>query len=407
LIATIEVRIAAELKVRPEQVASAVKLLRCRRGSCNSGTRIAMLPPRFTPIAVALLFLAAPSHAQVEFFGRWHDLAPLGTTARFFVDAASPPGGGVPNNPNSPYRTVTEVLQDTFFQAVFGVLPITINVLPGRYDSNLGQTFPIDLPAHGVCLEALGVVPAAGAVEIRTIGSAIRVTSIGNSTLPPTVIRGLDIEAGAGSFAIDVTPNGSIGQTSAVEIRDNFIHGTNCQLGLRVLATSHRAMEVIERNRIVTERSIFPNSAQPPSTLGVRLQVTPNSSPVMRSNEVARFDTNVQLLGGRSRLLSNLIQVAEENVFVAGANPILVNNTIAFAARMTLGTTNVFGIRAVGGSVTMVNNLVFNPISSAPRARFPRSWWVLPLFAPTARWMSISTCAPSAPMVSPTSVATR
>jgi hypothetical protein len=266
--------------------------------------------------------------------------------------------------PGPSFTTITAAL--TAATPLFGVIPVTINVFPGTYNAANGETFPFLIPAHGVCIESMDVqdpvlAPASivgGGPIPGSAGAIIFVSSTGNTAFPDSLIRGLDLQPDSASFAIRVDPaGGSDALERAVEIRDNFIHGTQCVFGIDLQTkTDDTTMDVVEGNWIVTER-------EQGGIVGVRIVDNGGvTSCVLRSNQIARFEDNVDITGPekrcRPRLFSNLIQVAERNVNVTNASPILVNNTIAHAFNFTTQPT-VFGITG-NGTVDLVNNLIWN-----------------------------------------------
>jgi hypothetical protein len=102
-------------------------------------------------LAISALFGAAQASAQtLETFGDW---VQSGTHVEYYVGraGASPLPAGV-----TVYPTITDAIAQSFLDGNYGVVPVTINVAsaPGTYNSFIGEVFPIQLPAHGMSIEA-------------------------------------------------------------------------------------------------------------------------------------------------------------------------------------------------------------------------------------------------------------
>lgn len=340
---------------------------------------------RIRDVLAGLSLLAcAPSlaSAQIELFGNWHDLTPTGpATIELYVS----PGGndingeasGI-NNPGAPFLTISGALSFALDAMTInggtgldGVLPVTINVFPGNYvagAAGAGEIFPLRIPTHGISLESIGVMNVLlnpteiiGSGPTSSQNATIFVDEYGNPAFPDSVIRGLGIRP-LGGAGIVIAPGVTEPTDTAIEIRDNFIHGTQCQAGvLWEPGVTDVCQDILEGNIIVTE-------APQGGVLGVSID-SPGvvTAILMRSNQVARFETNVEISGSaencRPRLTSNLIQVAERNVVVNGAHPILIHNTIAWAFNYTTQPA-VYGILG-NGMVDLLNNLLWNPVAGS------------------------------------------
>lgn len=329
---------------------------------------------RLQPIrhVAAVLLAAGAAHAQVELFGPWHDLAPAGGTFELYVAPGGDDLTGAIGDPNFPFRTISRALEFALVD-LQGAVPVTINIFPGNYVAGLageGEQFPLRMPTHGICLESIDVqdranAPAAiiggGGIPFQQ-GAILFIDSYGNPEFPDSVVRGLDFQPTDAPFAIRMNPGAGIPIDTAVQFRDNYIHGEQCQGGIDLQLTGARtSLEVLEGNWIVTERGQG-------GVVGVRIAGNSTvASPVLRSNQIARFESNVEISGGpencRPRLCSNIIQVAERNVSIAGASPILINNTIAYAFNFTTQQV-VTGIEG-NGSVELINNLIWNPLTGS------------------------------------------
>ncbi len=315
--------------------------------------------------ALALLFsfgAATPvvSAQTMEFFGDW--IAP----ASIELTVSPTPGAGQ-------FPTITAALASV--QAQIGTVPITVNVTgSASYSAGQGEAFPIQIPAYGVCIEGFEVV--AGALpDLNGAGSGaatlISINSLGNPDLPRSVIRGLQIRADSvvpGSIGVQINvPLGGAAapQLVAPEVRDCVVTGGG-SIGIDIVGTNPgvQLAPVIERNIV---RWTQGKQATPVAGIRVTGGTSP-CSPVVRSNEIDHYATNVLLTGGglthQTRLQSNFVELGGINVDIVGCAPWVVHNTIAFAEP---SAPTPIGIRWDAGTtaMTLTHNLIWNPAISA------------------------------------------
>ncbi len=328
-------------------------------------------------------FFAARTSAQTTYFGPWVDTG-SSTSIELYVDAVSGDdnNSGIVFDPAQPMRTLSATVAFAN-QLVAGGLAVTINVFPGTYGVGNGEIFPIAFPDRGLTIEALGVEPGAGNRALLTPqgfqfapgtrSATLLVDTFGAPTLPPSVIRGLEILTDGAANAVRIDPANPLPGTmeSAVEVRDCFIHGLGGQPAVEVTNSAGHSiplMHEFESNVIVHDG---PNGGA--GKTGVRVfNTSPAPSSVMfRSNQIARFQTNLEVNPGiqspaqreqcRPRLFSNIIQVAQNNVVLTDCNALLVNNTIAYALNLST-TINAYGLlTSVASRHVLINNLFWNP----------------------------------------------
>ena len=254
----------------------------------------------------ALLILLSASTAtsawsQSEAFGEWE-----GASVEYYVDL--PPNGmvGNPGTLAAPVPSITEALALAAANGDLGTVPVTINITdngPGTAYQPIAaggfEVFPITIPAHGVTLEAYSVASANGPlVTALPFGATetILIDAIGNPELPPSTIRGLDLwnsfqVPNSAVVRIDGAPNADGGRM-APEIRDCRLTGEP-EFGIQILSSAGIQMEpLIERCVVEPVDPLF-------GTAGVDIVSDGGMlSPMLRSNELQRFATNVRIAGG-------------------------------------------------------------------------------------------------------------
>lgn len=320
-------------------------------------TRSPFAPRNLGMAAVFALVAASTASAQDPAYGDW-----FAAGNELYVSPTGTPAG--PGTLAQPFSSIGDITSLINLDLLAN--PLTINVLSGTYNAASGETFPIVLPAHGVSVEAFDlraggrpVFDAAGTLALETI----IFSSVGNTELPDSVIRGLDIRHdtfmnNSAELRIDVpTPLEGV-ERIAVEVRDCEISGS-ATVGVDMVGR-----EGIEFECVLERSLIFPvNGKEQNASVGVRvLGESGPTSPVIRSNQIQSFPTNVQFQGGdlanQPRLWSNFIQVGGTNLDVNDSSPYVVGNTIAFA----FAPSNAVGIRLTGVTeMTLANNLIWNP----------------------------------------------
>jgi hypothetical protein len=323
-------------------------------------------------LAIAALFQPNASAQVTEYFGEWDGAA----TLELYV--AFPPLGAI-GNPGTralPLPTITSALAAA--AGLIGTVPVTINVIdPGpasQYNFAAGESFPIVIPAHGVTIEAYFAVGPNGPIVAALPGGASEtflINSVGNVALPHSTIRGLEIRnsfvANAADIRIAVPANGTANEVRvAPEIRDCVITGAPV-FGVQMLSSNGITLEpVLERN-VITSIDPFLGTA------GVDVVgVTGINSPLIRSNRIQLYQTNLRVNGGglstQPRVESNFIQIGNVNVDLTSCAPFLLNNTIAFAGTQT-ASQPVFGLRWLNlPAFTLSNNIIWNPLWSGASA---------------------------------------
>ena len=319
-------------------------------------------------LAISALFGASQANAQtLETYGDW---VQSGTHVEYYVarTGASPLPAGVTVLPN-----ITSALAQAVTDGTFGTVPVTINVAAaaGTYGAFVGEVFPIQLPVHGVSIEAYDVSTVNGKPIVASGGfgggaqEIFLFNSIGNSDLPPSVLRGLEVRnnsgaANAAEVRVDITTGTvSPGDRIPLEIRDCLIRGA-ADLGVDLVGDEVASMEV------VLERNVIEAAASGPNQANVGLRVTGGlapCSPLIRANDIRLFPLNVQIAGGgesnQTRLQSNFIQVGDTNVQLRECAPWIISNTIAFAFKPKGVAVGI----DMGGitDYTLSHNLIWNP----------------------------------------------
>ncbi len=301
--------------------------------------------------------------AQFELLGKWED-TPTVMSLELTV------------GPGPPLPTITSALAAA--GPALGVVPVTINVQPGTYNFLTGEAFPILLPAHGVTIEAAALSPTlpivSGAGTVPVPAAVFLFATVGNPLLPDSVIRGLQIQTanapGSADIRIAAVPVGAPVPPARVapEIRDCFLTGDH-DIGVDILSVPNTLVTpLLERNLIITPGGPSLNAGRIGVNIVGGLSLI---SPVVRCNDINRFQTNLSMTGVagldldcRPRIQSNFIQSGNTNVLVDTCAPFLVNNTIAFAfegvvpvvpAAVGLQLTNVT-------TLVLTDNCLWNPV---------------------------------------------
>ena len=307
-----------------------------------------------------LLSVPQAALAQSQAFGDWEGVDSI----EVYVDASALTGDG---SFNLPYGSITEALQDLDQTGALGAVDVTLNLFPtDDYSVQNGETFPIDLPAHGVTIEthyAVGGMAARitnGGTTQPGVSSLLRVDAVGNEALSPSVMRGLELEnmwgTAAPTAAIRVDPLSSdVPGRIAPEIRDCRIGGEP-NIGVDIIGVANVLNEtVLDHNDIIQSDPSLGN------TVGVRIDGTDGiaMAPLLRSNRVEEFRTNVDVFGGadlnQTRLQSNVIVEGDAGVTVDDAAPWLSSNTIVDARVAGLSWSNT--VTELG----FTHNLLWNP----------------------------------------------
>jgi len=314
-------------------------------------------------------FAPAPASAQtMQWFGEWAAAVPA---ARQLYVSSGLGAAGNPGTLAAPLDTISGALALATTNGWLGTVPVTINVMSGTYTFP-GEAFPIALPAHGVSIESYSLAGAPRPIVDASLFPArdtFVFNTLGTPALPDSVLRGLDIRniaqtANSTEVRIEVPLGGmEPGQRVAPEIRNCIISG-GASVGVDIVSTEDVIMEaVVERNEIR-----FEMSKEPVPAIGVRVTGgTAPSSPVIRSNYIESFQTNVLFTGGgntnQPRLQANFIQVGEINVSCDSCEPTITGNTIAFAFEPSGAAA---GITWTGiAQMTLANNLIWNPAHGA------------------------------------------
>ncbi len=263
----------------------------------------------------------------------------------------------------APFRTITYALGQAAAALSAGI-PVTVNVMPGVYDSALGEFFPIFFPARGLCLEAHApgvLIDGQGSSEVLLCVDPGVASGPAGAT-PSSILQGLEIRNGFAGAAIrlDLGQFGSqpLATPEAVEIRRCTTR--ECMWAIQVNTNEGwRDRHVIEQNRLFG----FNVSG------GVLLINRGESSTLLRANEFIEHEYNLICFNyaapeaSQPRVFSNMLWGAEVQIQTTNCETRIVNNTIAFGRPHSLGQS-VFGILIDGSSpqtVTIANNIIWNP----------------------------------------------
>ena len=319
--------------------------------------------PLRASVALALLFNPV-AHAQLQVFGDWSGSQSLDV----YVDASAGAGGN--GTLSNPFSSITGALETLETGGLLGVQDVTINVMGiGPYDE-LGdepEAFPLAIPAHGVAIEAHFVgadLPRVGPSLGVSVASVIEVDSVGNSSLSPSVVRGLSLWNGYD----DVNPNSvvrvdvpasAVTERIAPEFRDCVIDGEPFY-GVELIGAAGIQNEALFERNVIEQVDIAFGEA------GVRIEGSGGGvmAPLFRANEIFNYQVNVDIDGGgasnQSRFQSNVIRDGGTNVFIGNASPWILSNTIAAAT--TSSSLPGVGVEWTGpGPIGFMNNLLWNP----------------------------------------------
>jgi hypothetical protein len=336
----------------------------------------------FTSLSAGLL--AGVGHAQ-QAFGNWvHD------TNSTILSLFAAPNGLATNSgfsPSSPLPIDLAIQQADFWLSIFGPSTgkgITVNLLPGTYALNQ----PLSIPAFGLSLEAyydasgtssVLIAPAVpfsnqGTIEVNQVtGPLTEKVNDTTQTLPPTILRGLNISASPGAYGVLIDPSQNglpANWTNPCQVGIN-----QCRLfgvggdGIRVRTSTAGAP--IHLNQIVDNQ--FSGLRW-----GIGIENSAQGSDLIRSNRMFTTFTGIFVqsptAGAGSlhpRILSNAIAgvTGDFGIYLQGSSGRIVNNTVAFVRNFT-GSTVPASIRVENGGaaqqVVIANNILFSPQYALP-----------------------------------------
>ncbi|MCA8950339.1 MAG: right-handed parallel beta-helix repeat-containing protein [Planctomycetes bacterium] len=286
------------------------------------------------------------------------DVAPWSCGNIYYVSIA-----GSNNNAGtlaSPWRTVTHAVSQALSQTSSGN-PITINVRAGSYSA--GESFPIELPARGIKLQAFEPGVTISGTQFEPV---LRVDRAGASNgscgvTPGTVIRGLTLRDGITGIEIDTSLAGGVANTP------DRVHVHRCQLvqnrgnGIAIWTRAgHYSQHVVE------ECEIAFNANSNGFGTGVNaLNLGGTSTNLIRANNIHDNEVGINVFGTPTttepRILSNFVRDAEWGIALLDCSARVVNNTQGYGRPFSFNQP-VFGvILAGGGNVVLANNIIWNP----------------------------------------------
>jgi hypothetical protein len=336
-------------------------------------------------LACAAAGLSPSASAQTPItFGRW---GPANGGLQLYVQ----PGGTGSGTRSAPLPSITAALAIIHTTTTNPLQPFSINVLPGIYSVASGETFPLDLPAYGVSIEATDdglMTPPVWILQGTSLSTdLIDVTKYfstaafltGNPAfvlallLPPSQIQGLTIQGGHRGVhvepSVNILPGDTI--TTFVEIRDCDINHN--RTGVRVLTNPGRRSEVVVEHNYIHENGEegVGIGLELVNTGGVEGDVTVSSC-LVRANRiwdnalanVVISNTTGDASFSQDRLFSNFIDLSPLNVVIVDAAPRLANNTIAnaFSTASVTGLGISYSNAVPNGVLWLLNNIVWNPL---------------------------------------------
>ncbi|MEO0649429.1 MAG: hypothetical protein AAFZ65_01975 [Planctomycetota bacterium] len=318
-----------------------------------------------TGALAALALLGLTSNASAQLLGDWED-----STFQTVEVYVSPTGLDVfPNgtlndglNPSCPLQTLQAV--ESAYGPIFGLAAFTINLAPGIYAPPTDGSFTIT--AFGTSVETWNNGSGGGPLQRAVLdaqgGIAIEVTSIGQPTLPPSVIDGLEFMSAGSAVNID-TGAAPAGQdiTLAVEIRDNLME--DCFNGVSWFTDASLKERHVIENNIIGDDTLR-------QAAGLFAIHNGLSSTLIRSNVVSGFEEGITILNSNSaspdrvrpRVFSNFVRLGERLVNLFDTDAVVINNTVAFAYDFTV-VPSVSGIDWRGGTLELHNNILWNPLT--------------------------------------------
>lgn len=319
-----------------------------------------------TTAGLALLGTTGLAGAQTAFY-----VSPTGSDANLGID------------PAMPLRTVTQAIAlARTVSASF--VDASVNIAPGTYsndDPTAPESFPLDIPAFGLTIEAYG--DAAPVLDGGTFLSGVfdvdRVAeagSVAGDFLRPTRIQNLEFTNSTDPISIDPSRWNNAANTprrTEVGIRDCEFSGIDLNGILITTQEGWTSSHIVERNTIRddTGSAQFGNGA-----VGIRVFTFGESSTLMRSNRIVRVEDPIIVFGSGSspRIVSNELSYGERLITLFEGSPYVVNNTLAYVEPRRKNSDfpdDLFGINYSGtfdaqgnqdfSSGVFANNIVWTP----------------------------------------------
>ena len=272
-----------------------------------------------------------------------------------------------PGTITAPWRTVTHAVATAQSLTPIGN-PITINLRAGTYGAS--ETYPIELPARGIKLEAFepGVVISGTQFE-----PVLRVNRAGaqNGTCgvtPGTILRGLTLRDGIAGIEIDTSISGLPVNTP------DQVHVHRCRL-VQNRSTGITIWTRVGRNsqHVVEECEIAFNANESGFGTGINaVNLDGTSTNLFRANDIHDNEVGIQVFGAPAttlpRIVSNVVHDAEWGIALLNCSARVVNNTQGYGRPFSLNQP-VFGVLIAGaGNIVLANNIIWNPMSYAAGA---------------------------------------
>lgn len=325
-------------------------------------------------VLFAVSILCSTGMAQGGFGGPWSGQG----TLRYYV---SPTGSnGNWGTVDSPWQTITHaVMMANYIVTGSNPVPVTINVLGGTYTS-MYETFPIEIHAKGIALEALGsdttTIQGDGINDVILFSEPYQPVSVtGYSLLPDSVFQGFAITGGCAAIRFDPSrgPNNPFSFPLQATVR--YCEITGNEAGIIIYApTGWLEAHVIDENHI--HNNFWNNSAAPNNNCGIVVDAEGGvTSPLIRSNDIHDHEFNILVHGStpldcQPRIYSNFIYLGQFGIVARYCVPRIINNTIAFGKRYVNNPGNqppsmdgvtYVGSPTAGGNLTLVNNIIWIP----------------------------------------------
>ncbi len=285
-----------------------------------------------------------------------------------YVDSQGGDDSDTGKKPGQAFKTIGRALALYDSMNAGGLLgcgPLTINLMPGTYDANSGEVFPLHLPATGIVLEAYGdAMPVLSGGTPGNYSDIIVVDKPGNPCRPGTLIQNLHLDQVYTGILIDPDVGGSRGH-SAVEVR-------NCEIS----EISYFALKIQVNDSNTAEHIIEGNEihGNPDCAAGGIMEVSWGSSSCLyRSNDVHDVEDCLIVSGvGEAcvpRIFSNFFHGGERLITLSECRPFIVNNTLTNVRIWCECDVNLWGIKYTDGlesDVVLANNIIWTPSIYCP-----------------------------------------
>lgn len=260
------------------------------------------------------------------------------------------------------------------FGQPFTTVPAALAAVPPGTNTTINVTGPhavaLVMPSRGVCLESFSTPTSVGAT-FTAAGPApmITIAAEGDVSLRKSEIRGItftDTPFGPPTDVGILVAPGALTAEAGVRVTQCTFENLLTGVAITVAPGAEVAKHLVYDNHFA-----FPFDLEPPGSIGataIDIVSFGVSSTLVRANDITDYETGVAcaaIAGGTAqpRIQSNTIQDASFGAVLLGCDSDVRSNTIAFGDARAAPAVD--GIQQTGGTLSLFNNILWNPPAPA------------------------------------------